>query len=102
MADAAAFDLVAERLERSTSLDRLEARGTLRLALKSAGFDSRSIRIDELRAVVECVVPQELVARGIDEPHAVVDDLKRALDRVHDTAGGDSPESIFERLGGAD
>ena len=100
MADSTGFDLVAERLERATSLDRLEARGTLRIALKSAGFDPRSIRIDQLRAVVECVVPQELVARGIENTEAVIEDLKRALDTVPDASEGDSPESVFERLGG--
>lgn len=39
MADPTPFDFTAERLERSTPLDQLAARGTLRLALKAAGLD---------------------------------------------------------------
>ncbi len=102
MADAAAFDAVADRLERSTSLDRLEARGTLRIALKRAGLDPRSVRVDQLRTVVERVVPDELVARGVEDARAVIDALIGALSAVEESGDVDSPESVFERLGGAD
>ncbi len=36
------FDSIAEALEQATSLDRLESRGTLRLALETSGLDARS------------------------------------------------------------
>ncbi len=37
------FDFVADEIERQTELEKLEARGTVRLALKSAGFDAGGI-----------------------------------------------------------
>jgi hypothetical protein len=40
MADSASFDLVCEVLERDTSLERLEARGTVRLALKQTTLET--------------------------------------------------------------
>ena len=61
------FDVAAEALERSTTLDRLEARGTLRLALKQAGFDPKTIRVSEIRTVIERILPDELAARAFDE-----------------------------------
>ena len=48
MADAAVFDWICNRLEQDTSLDRLESRGTVRLALKSAGLDARSVTPEQM------------------------------------------------------
>ena len=48
MTDSAAFGLVCEEIERITQLSRLEARGTVRLAMKEAGGDadeSRPLRV---------------------------------------------------------
>ena len=42
MADSAAFTFVCTTLEESTALDKLEARGTIRLALKEAGLDGEN------------------------------------------------------------
>jgi hypothetical protein len=42
MADSPCFDRVCAALESETSLDRIEARGTVRLALKGAGLDAAS------------------------------------------------------------
>ena len=41
MADLTAFEQACESLEQLTELSRLEARGTLRIALKEAGLDRR-------------------------------------------------------------
>jgi hypothetical protein len=38
------FDVAAEKLEPATDLNQLEARGTLRLALKSAGLRRAALR----------------------------------------------------------
>ena len=43
------FDFAAERLEARTELDKLEARGTLRIALKKAGFQAAGIGLPSLR-----------------------------------------------------
>ena len=43
VADARTFDWVCAQLEERSSLDRLEARGTVRLALKQAGLEPRHV-----------------------------------------------------------
>ena len=47
MADSPAFDCVCEKLEEAPPRDRLQARGTVRLALKQAGLDARSVTPDQ-------------------------------------------------------
>lgn len=103
MADASVFDWVCERLEEATCLDRLEARGTLRIALKAAGLEARTATRDHMRAVLTRLLPAELGSRGVDDGEAVCARLAEALAtaRVAEPAsGGDTPDAIFARLGG--
>jgi hypothetical protein len=44
MAESKAFDFVCSELERRTSMTRLEARGTVRIALKDAGLAADTVR----------------------------------------------------------
>ena len=99
MADGKAFDHVCAELETNTSLDRLEARGTVRLALKSAGRDPATTTAAQMQVVVEKVLPKELSSRGIDAVAAVCDAIAASLGAVQDDTGGDSPEEVFKRLG---
>ncbi len=48
--DATLFDLTAERLEHHVGLDRLAARGTLRIALKAAGLEPKNLTGAQLQA----------------------------------------------------
>jgi hypothetical protein len=61
------FDYAAEGLEQRTGFDRLEARGTLRLALKSAGLDPKSLTADQLGVVFQKLMPGELKLRGVSD-----------------------------------
>lgn len=96
------FDFAAEQLERRTDLDRLEARGTLRLALKSAGLDPREVTAGQMAVVVGHVLEAELRTRGVDEPAAIcqalLGDLKRLDPNQSAEPAPDSPEAIFRRL----
>ena len=97
------FDQVATALESRTRLEKLEARGTLRIALKQAGLDANSVTADQLRVVIEKLLPGELESRGIDAPAAVCEQLAaeaRDFEAPADPAV-DSPESVFARLGGS-
>ncbi len=101
MADSAAFDFVCERIQQGTSLDRLEARGTVRLALKQAGLEARSVTPDQMKVVVEKVLPGELESRGIEGAEGVCGGLAAGLAGVDAGAGaGESPDEVFRRLGG--
>lgn len=100
MADSVAFDKAAETLEERTDLDRLEARGTIRILLKQVGFDAKAVTAKDLRIVVEKLLSNELVNRGVSDPATAVSAIVTVLGRVSDDALGDSPEDVFARLGG--
>ncbi len=99
--DAAIFDIAAERLEQHTGFDRLEARGTLRIALKSAGLTANSVTASQLCVVFEKIMPGELEKRGVSEAvaicSAVVDDLANAPSPAEAEPSSDL-DAIFRRL----
>jgi hypothetical protein len=100
MADSVAFDHLCGELEARSSLDRLEARGTIRIALKSAGLDPRSVSPDQLGVVVDKLLSAELANRGIEGSEALCDQLRRGLEGLDVGNSCDTPEAVFSRLGG--
>jgi len=98
------FDITAERLEESTDMDRLAARGTLRLALKEAGLEPQNLNVSQLRTVFEKLMPRELDARGVSDAAAictaVMNDVASAASTA-DLEASASPDEIFKRLGGS-
>ncbi|MBW2398932.1 MAG: hypothetical protein JRG80_06625 [Deltaproteobacteria bacterium] len=100
MAGSPVFECVCEVLERSSSLDRLESRGTVRLALKQAGLEARSVSASQMKVVLEKVLPEELASRGVDDVDALLGETVSALATVESGVQHDSPESVFARLGG--
>ena len=97
------FDLAAEQLESHTDLDRLEARGTLRLAVKEAGLDPKDISLNQLKVVFGKVMPRELQVRGIEAAATTCKTIMEVITRTADpTDAGtkDSADEIFHRLGG--
>ncbi|TDJ15027.1 MAG: hypothetical protein E2O66_02005 [Deltaproteobacteria bacterium] len=95
------FEFVADVLEQRTDLDKLEARGTVRLALKEAGLDARTVTGEQMQVMLEKVMPNEIRSRGVDDPDGVCTGIVTALKEsdLESSAGeGESPESIFRRL----
>ena len=98
------FDFATERLEQLTSLDRLAARGTLRLALKASGLSPTGLRAEQLRVVLEKVLPDELEKCGVDGALGVCSEVATALANVsagEETSGSTDADEIFRRLGGS-
>jgi hypothetical protein len=100
MADSAAFEAACACLEQASSLDRLSARGTIRLALKEAGLEAKTVSARELEVVVKKVLPGELAARDVATPDAVCERIAKALQGLGGSATADSPEAVFARLAG--
>jgi len=98
----ALFDLVCEALEVATSLDRLSARGTIRLALKSAGLEPATLTAKQLAVVIERVLPDELRSRGVTDPTGVCAALARAVAAAPAPSGpaAAAPEDMFRRVSG--
>ena len=100
MADSI-FDLVADELERRTDLAKLEARGTVRLALREAGLDARSVTLDQMRVMLEKVMPKEMNTRGIENSEEICRAIQDAVSGSGAAVAapeGESPEAIFRRL----
>lgn len=96
------FDTAAARLEQHTDFDRLEARGTLRIALKEAGLDPKSLTLDQLRVVFETLMPPHLetraVANAVEVCRVVIAEL--AESGVSERGRVNNADAIFSRLGG--
>jgi hypothetical protein len=98
---ATVFDFVAEQLESRSDLEKLEARGTIRLALKESGLDAQTVTSEQMFVVLEKVLPGELESRGVDEATAVCGamsaELKAAAANLEESSET-SPEEVFRRL----
>ena len=100
MSESASFTVVCEKLESRTQLDRLEARGTVRLALKDAGLDPAAVTPREMSVVLEKILPAELRLRGIASPESICRELAASLATLPRGDGSESPDRIFARLAG--
>ena len=98
---ATTFDFVCDELERKTSLERLEARGTVRIAVKQAGLDPNTATPKEFAVVIEKVLPGELATRGVEGSDSLCELLAKRV-AVRDAGETrETPEAIFARLGRA-
>ena len=101
MAEIEVFDWVCTALERATLFSAIEARGTVRIALKKSGLDAKKLTAAQMQVVVKRVLPDELRRRGLDDGQARCDALAESLHRqsfgAEDT-GESSPEAVFARL----
>lgn len=96
----AAFERVCADLERHTSLNRLQARGVIRLTLKEAALDAKTVTNREMIAVVTRVLNSKLVAQGIpaNKGISVCDKLVESLARVKDEGTTQEPAAMFARI----
>jgi hypothetical protein len=95
------FDFVSEQIERLTTLEKLEARGTVRLALKAAGLDARTLTTPQAVTTLQKLMPAEMRARGVENGDQVCQTIVTRLEAAHPATRGvtpESPEAIFQRL----
>jgi hypothetical protein len=101
MAESAAFEAACNCLEQSGALDRLAARGTIRIALKQAGLEAKAVTASQLDVVLVKLLPAELASRGIPSPEDLCARIRNAVVGVDSGTRTDSPEAVFARLGGS-
>jgi hypothetical protein len=100
--DSPAFEWVCRELIERSTLDRLEARGTVRIALKRAGLEARNVTSAQMQVVLEKVLPGELEQRDVEDFERLCRALGSELSAARlGEAGVDSPDEVFRRLGGA-
>jgi hypothetical protein len=100
VASSPAFDWTCQELEIQTDLDRLEARGTVRISLKHSGLEASSVLPDQMKVVIERVLPGELVARGIDGASEICARMAIRVSAIRSGGVAESPDEVFRRLGG--
>lgn len=100
MADSPAFDFVCSQLEERTELDRLAVRGTVRLGLKQAGLEARTVTTEQMKVVLEKVLPGELAARGVQSGEDLCTELQVGLAGIERGSEPETPDAVFKRLGG--
>jgi hypothetical protein len=100
MADSTVFDFVCDKIEQATQMDRLAVRGTVRIALKQAGLEARTVTGQQMAVVLERVLPAELATRGVDGGDGLCTRIRAGLPTVAATQV-DTPDAVFQRLGGA-
>ena len=104
MVESPVFDWMSNALEEVTPWNALSARGTVRLALKKAGLDPRSVNKVEMIVVVDRLLERELAVRGIEDAAQVCRDLRSRLETESFGSGAHQPvrpEEVFRRvLGG--
>ncbi len=84
------FERTCQLLEQTTALSQLQARGTIRLALKEAGFDSRSVNRPQMLATVLQSLPAELSRVGVEDSEGVCEQIIAGLASVGtDSKGAD-------------
>ena len=104
MAGSSVFEWACSVLEAKTKMNRLQARGTLRLVLGSFGLDVATVTARQIRVVAGKHLSKELRARAIEDPDAVCAALLEIPPDVEAAAGPlhPSPEDVFKRLGRKD
>ena len=94
------FEFAAAELQKRSDLEDLEARGTIRLALKSSGLTAREVTQEQMVVVIDQVLPRELQLRGVENPEGVCGELFQAVkgfEAGNDESAGASPEDVFRR-----
>ena len=96
------FDCATQTLEALTDLDRLEARGTLRIALREAGLALVQLTLPQLEIVFEKVMPQQLERRAVADSQAICGAVIKTLRASGISANGPTStgsDDVFSRLG---
>ncbi len=93
------FEAVCETLLEHSTLDRLAARGTVRIALGEAGLDARQVTKAQMQVVLGELLPKELRDRGVTEADRICQACALALDDVEDAGSeaGDRIDGFFRR-----
>jgi len=95
------FEFAAAELQKRSDLETLEARGTIRLALKSSGLTASEVTREQMVVVIDQAMPRELRVRGVENPEGVCGELSQAVKGFEVEGGesaGASPEDVFSRL----
>jgi len=95
------FERTADELEALSSMSRLEARGTLRLALKDAGLVPKTVNAKAMLVVLDRILPQLLTRRGVQSAPEMCRSISGVVRSLTSETSYDldTPEKVFARIG---
>lgn len=102
MIGSSAFEWVCKELALATGMTELEARGTVRLALRTVGHSPSIVGRRPMLVVIQRVLPGELERRGVKSALDVCSRMAQRLESAElgePTVAHEDPETIFDRLG---
>jgi len=94
------FERIADELEVLSRMSRIEARGTLRLALRDAGLVPKTVNAKAMLVVLERILPPLLLRRGVpgsSEMCRTLSNVVRSL-TSQSSLDVDTPEKVFARI----
>jgi hypothetical protein len=97
--DSLAFTVACEVVERLSGLTSVQARGSVRLALREAGLFDSQVTSSQLSVVARGMLVRELRAGGVADAEAVCEQVRARIAAVPDVTSDDSPDAVFARLG---
>jgi hypothetical protein len=101
MATSPVFNWICTELEARTPLNQLEARGTVRIALKGAGLDASDVDSSQMCVVIARLLPAELAQRSVPEGDQLCEELARILsEKSFEETQAKTPDAVFRRMGG--
>ncbi len=97
------FERAADELERLSRLSRLEARGTLRLALKEAGLLPKTVNTRAILIVLDRILSPLLTRRGVQGAPEICRSIATVVRGLTSETSYDveTPEKVFARIGRA-
>lgn len=96
-----AFEFVCERLETIAKISRIEARGTVRLALREVGKNPAYVSPQDMSTIVTRVLPRMLQTRGVRDAAQLCQEIATQLSQAKLASGATylDPAEVFARLG---
>jgi hypothetical protein len=99
MSSSSTFDWLCDAVENASGFSRLEARGTVRIALKEVGLLPADLTPLQAAKVAEHVLPGALASRGVDDATAICQNLTVKAKTLEDEREGPAPDEVFQGLG---
>jgi hypothetical protein len=98
VSESSAFNWLCAQIEEATGFSRLEARGTVRIALKELGLLPADLTPNQAASVAEHVLPSELGSRGVEGAEALCRRLATEAKALRDERSGAAPDEVFGQL----
>ena len=97
---SSAFMFACDTIAAKGGLSGPQARGAIRLALKDAGLDARTVLPREMAVVFEKMMRTRLVAQGIaaEQADKLCREMASTLREMHTEDRGTAAASMFDRL----